>query len=118
MSGDPDRESAQRALDAERASTEAQIVAFSRDLGVIIEAASSVATDDEHDPEGPTIAYERAQVAALLDRARERRGEIDAAEERLRDGSYGVCERCGRPIAAERLAARPLARTCIACAQA
>ena len=103
-------------LAAKRASAAGQIAAFSRDLGVIIEAATSVATDDEHDPEGPTIAYERAQVAALLDRARERLAEVDAAKERLGAGEYGTCTVCGRPIAAERLAARPLARTCITCA--
>ena len=121
MSGvidDPERAAVQRLLDSERHSAAAQIAAFSRDLGVIIDAATSVATDDEHDPEGPTIAYERAQVAALLDRAHERLAEVDAAARRLDAGSYGRCERCGRPVAAERLAARPLARTCIACAQA
>ena len=31
-------------------------------------------------------------------------------------GIYGICETCGRPIAPERLAARPATRTCIDCA--
>jgi DnaK suppressor protein len=30
---------------------------------------------------------------------------------------YGICETCDRPIGAERLAARPAARTCIDCAR-
>jgi DnaK suppressor protein len=42
--------------------------------------------------------------------------ELDAARERLAEGTYGRCERCGRPIAPERLSARPEARFCIACA--
>jgi DnaK suppressor protein len=75
-----------------------------------------VATDDEHDPEGTTIAFERAQVSALLDRARQRVVELDEALARLDDGSYGRCVGCGRPIAPERLEARPAARACIDCA--
>ena len=41
---------------------------------------------------------------------------IDAALGRIEDGTYGTCERCGRPISAGRLEARPTARTCIDCA--
>jgi RNA polymerase-binding transcription factor DksA len=103
-------------LIAERASTTAQIEALTRDLGDIIDASTSVATDDEHDPEGATIAFERAQVAALLSRGRERLIDLDRALERLSEGTYGACERCGQPIAAERLEARPASRTCIGCA--
>jgi RNA polymerase-binding transcription factor DksA len=105
-------------LIAERASTTAQIEALTRDLSGIIDASTSVATDDEHDPEGATIAFERAQVAALLSRARERQADLDHALERVGEGTYGTCEHCGQPIAAERLAARPASRTCIRCASA
>ncbi|WP_269778536.1 TraR/DksA C4-type zinc finger protein [Microlunatus antarcticus] len=41
---------------------------------------------------------------------------MEAAQARLAAGTYGLCERCGRPIAEERLAARPEARFCITCA--
>jgi DnaK suppressor protein len=95
------------ALDAERLDTLDRIAALSREFDGIVESSAGVATDDEHDPEGATIAFERAQLA-----------ELDDALDRLRQGSYGRCERCGRPIAAERLAARPAARTCITCAAA
>jgi RNA polymerase-binding transcription factor DksA len=103
-------------LAAERASTTEQIGILRKDLAEIINASVSVATDDEHDPEGVTIAFERAQVAANLQRARTRLEDLDWAIERLNEGDYGRCERCGQPIAPERLAARPAARTCIACA--
>ena len=109
---------AREALEAERAETVAAISALARDFDGIVDAASSVATDDEHDPEGATIAFERAQVAALLERARGRLADIDLALARIRSGSYGRCEHCGQPIAAGRLAARPAARTCIRCAAA
>jgi RNA polymerase-binding transcription factor DksA len=104
-------------LHAERARTVAQIDALAREFDGIVEAAEGVATDDEHDPEGHTIAFERQQVAGLLRDARTHLRDVDDALDRIAAGSYGTCESCGRAIAAERLAARPAARTCIACAQ-
>jgi RNA polymerase-binding transcription factor DksA len=103
-------------LEAERAAATAAISALTRDFDGIVEAASSAGTDDEHDPEGATIAFERAQVASLLERARGRLAGVDLALARVADGSYGRCARCGEPIAAGRLAARPVASTCIRCA--
>jgi DnaK suppressor protein len=106
------------ALDAERLDTLDRIAALSREFDGIVESSAGVATDDEHDPEGATIAFERAQLAALIDQAQGHLGELDDALDRLRQGSYGRCERCGQPVAAGRLAARPAARTCITCAAA
>jgi DnaK suppressor protein len=103
-------------LDAERQETLDRITALSREFNGIVASSEGVATDDEHDPEGATIAFERAQLAALIDQANSHLADLDDALDRLRQGSYGRCERCRRPIAAERLAARPAARTCITCA--
>jgi DnaK suppressor protein len=82
----------------------------------VIASASSTTGDDEHDPEGATIGFERAQAQASVDRASARLAEIDAALVRQGGGSYGVCVECGAEIGAERLAARPSADRCIACA--
>ena len=41
--------------------------------------------------------------------------EIDAAQARLEAGTFGVCERCRRPIPLTRLRAMPTARYCVAC---
>jgi DnaK suppressor protein len=106
------------ALDAERQETLDRITALRREFDGIVESSAGVATDDEHDPEGATIAFERAQLAALLGQADSHLAELDQALDRLREGRYGRCERCGQPIAAARLAARPAARTCITCASA
>ena len=81
-------------------------------------ASRDTNADDEHDPEGATIAFERSQIGALARQARSRLDEIDAALARVAAGTYGVCESCGLPIGEERLAARPAARTCIRCAGA
>jgi RNA polymerase-binding transcription factor DksA len=103
-------------LVAERAQTVAQVEALQADLADIIASAELVATDDEHDPEGATIAFERARIDALLGQAREHLKAIDHAERRAAEGTYGRCERCGRPIPAARLAARPTATLCMQCA--
>jgi DnaK suppressor protein len=100
----------------ERDAVRAQIAALTREFDGVVAASRSSNADDEHDPEGATIAFERQQVAALLDAARRRLADVEAALERRRAGGYGVCEVCGRPIPPERLAARPSARTCVACA--
>lgn len=83
----------------------------------IVEATSDVATDDEHDPEGHTIAWERQQIAALIDEARITLAHIEAAEQRLDDGMYGRCTICGLAVAVERLDALPATPTCLSCAK-
>jgi DnaK suppressor protein len=113
MSGPAGEAAARRLLAAERADTEARLAALQRDFDSIVHADTA---DDEHDPEGSSTAFDRQHVAALLSQAADRLAEITRADERLDDGSYGRCERCGLPIAAERLAARPTAATCISCA--
>jgi RNA polymerase-binding protein DksA len=42
---------------------------------------------------------------------------VDAALTRMHDGTYGICVRCGNPIGAARLEARPAAELCIDCAR-
>jgi RNA polymerase-binding transcription factor DksA len=103
-------------LAAERSRTVARLAGLERDFRGVVESASLTATDDEHDPEGATLAFERQHVAALLSQARDHLAAVGAAERRLAGGSYGRCERCGGPIAPGRLAARPTATTCINCA--
>lgn len=102
---------------AERARARSRAAALDREFAEIAAAASEPGTDDEHDPEGATLAFERQHTAALLKRAREQVEEIDAAIGRLDEGTYGICVRCGQPVGQDRLAARPAAATCIRCAR-
>src|SRR5947209_13064526 len=71
----------------------------------IVAATADVATDDEHDPEGATIAFERARVAALLDQSRAHLDDVEQALRRVAAGAYGRCVTCGNDIGAERLEA-------------
>jgi DnaK suppressor protein len=107
---------ARERLLAERRRAEQRAAALEREFADLAQAASSAGTDDEHDPEGATLAFERQHAAALLDAARVQLAAIEAARQRLETGQYGICERCGQPIGDERLAARPAAVTCIRCA--
>jgi RNA polymerase-binding transcription factor DksA len=105
-------------LEVERVKTLARLGELTRELGSIITATADGAAggDDEHDPEGATVAYERQHVAALLARTNHHLTDVNAALRKFDQGRYGFCDGCGLPIGAERLRARPAALTCIRCA--
>ncbi|HWJ82172.1 MAG TPA: TraR/DksA C4-type zinc finger protein [Nocardioides sp.] len=103
-------------LDEERTEALGRLRSLTAEFDDVVAASRDTNADDEHDPEGATIAFERSQVGALVRQVQEHLSEIDAAERRLADGTYGTCERCGEPIGDDRLEARPVARTCIRCA--
>lgn len=107
---------ARQRLEAEREQTLRRLASLTGDFEAVVAASLDTNADDEHDPEGATIAFERSQVDAVLRQTRRHLEEIGAALRRLDEGAYGVCEVCGGPIAEERLEARPAARTCIRCA--
>lgn len=52
---------------------------------------------------------------AAIDREVDELHEVEDALERVRTGSYGVCDACGETIERERLDAYPTARRCIEC---
>jgi DnaK suppressor protein len=103
-------------LAAERAAALARAQALDRQLAELAEQQALTAHDDEHDPEGVTIGFERAQLQGLLSGARRGVDDVDRAARRLAEGTYGRCLRCGNAIPAERLDALPAAETCIGCA--
>jgi DnaK suppressor protein len=103
---------------AERRRLLDQLTRLRTDHAGIVAASAGSNADDEHDPEGATIAFERQQVDALARQAEGRLGEIEAALSRLADASYGTCQTCGEAIPPERLRIRPSARTCVPCASA
>jgi DnaK suppressor protein len=103
-------------LERLRGEAEAEIAALDADLRALFEASRTDNADDEHDPEGATIGYERAQLMAVLAAARAQLTAVNEALARLDAGAYGRCEACGREIAPERLEIRPFAATCVGCA--
>ncbi len=98
--------------------TDEQIASLTRSFDDIVEANVNANSDDEHDPDGATVAFERAQVSALLRQARLDREALLANLDRLdHDPAFGVCQLCGEFIGVERLMALPSATRCIACAK-
>lgn len=103
-------------LDRLRQQATARLSDLRASFADIVDSARDSNLDDEHDPEGTTIAASRAQVDALVRAAREQLGQIDAAESRLDAGHYGRCVRCGSVIPDGRLEARPATPDCVECA--
>jgi len=59
--------------------------------------------------------FDQQRDLALRDRAEQHLALVDAALARLEADTFGICLRCGRPIAPERLDALPWAAHCIEC---
>jgi DnaK suppressor protein len=105
------------AIEEERRRTQIRIDGLQRSFVDIVAVAEMMSNDDEHDPEGATIGYERAQVWALLQQARANLVALDDAIERIDSGAIAACVVCHAPIAVERLLALPQTQTCIRCAR-
>ena len=71
---------------------------------------------DDNFADSASATAERAAKLALIDQTRERLTDIEHALERIDEGTYGTCERCGGPIAEPRLEARPMSVLCVDCA--
>lgn len=103
-------------VDAEQERTARQIVSLKAVVAAIVEGSELVSTDDEHDPEGATIAYERAQASALLRQACADRDALVVTRRQLELGLRVTCSVCGFGIDLERVAALPTASRCVGCA--
>lgn len=79
------------------------------------ERLSDTAGDDQIDSGSKTVEHEHevAVAGSLSERIRQ----VSHALERLDEGGYGFCEKCGNPIPAARLAAFPSATLCVSCKQ-
>lgn len=107
---------ARELLQVERTDAVRRLAGLTGEFDEVVAASRDTNADDEHDPEGATIAFERSQLSALVEQVRHHLAEIDAALARVDAGTYGICEACRQPIAPARLEARPAARTCVECA--
>ncbi|HEX9375955.1 MAG TPA: TraR/DksA C4-type zinc finger protein [Actinomycetota bacterium] len=79
--------------------------------------SGETAFDDEYADAG-TATFERERDLSLENNVRDLLGKIEKALTRMDEGTYGTCERCGKPIEKARLKALPYANLCIADAQA
>lgn len=100
-------------LKEERERTVFEIDRLKEELQEEIEPAS--ATDDDAADAAAAI-YERGKTISLIHSRQEHLRELDDALERVEEGTYGICVRCGQEIAEERLEIVPEAALCIKCA--
>ena len=103
-------------LATERIAAADRVAALTAQVAALAEQQALTTHDDEHDPEGVTIGFERAQILGLLAGAREEIAALDRAASRLRAGTYGRCLNCGCEIPDARVEALPAAETCLNCA--
>lgn len=98
-------------LEHERASLQGDIEAL---------AAENQAQQDDygvgnHVADDATEVFTRERNLALRSNAQDLLAQVDAALQRLDEGTYGICARCGQEIAPDRLEALPYAIYCITC---
>lgn len=103
-----ERETVKDRLEAELAETMEELERLEKKVQVEVEYGLG---------EGDPSIYEREINMALRRRTRRKVKSLQEALTRFEEGTYGICERCGRPIGAQRLEALPEARLCIDCAQ-
>ena len=92
---------------------------YEQTMAEIAEAQRDRLTDSAGDDQADTgtKTFEREQEITLANSILDRITQVERALERLDEGSYGWCERCGNPIPVERLAAFPSATLCVSCKQ-
>jgi DnaK suppressor protein len=108
MMDEKEREAVKQRLEEELQETRAELERLEEKLRVEVEYGLG---------EGDPIIYEREMNMALRRRARRKVKALEEALQRFQEGTYGICERCGRQIDVQRLEVMPQARLCIECAQ-
>lgn len=111
-----DMEKIRVALDERRHELQTE---YEQTLTEITELQRDRLTDSAGDDQADTgtKTFEREQEISLANNLLERINQVERAIDRLGEGNYGWCERCGNPIPVERLAAFPSATLCVTCKQ-
>jgi DnaK suppressor protein len=106
-------------LETERAQLQAQLeeIEASTFSATQSDLTGEMSFDDEYADAG-SDTFEREKEMSLENNVRDLLGKVEKALERIDEGRYGLCERCGKPIEKARLKALPYANLCIKDAQA
>jgi RNA polymerase-binding protein DksA len=83
--------------------------------GTIADETGEDAVYDNHLADTATVTYDRELDYTLEENSEHVLADIDQALARIDQGTFGMCTNCGKPIAPERLEARPWATLCIGC---
>ncbi len=123
---DPERQPGERPLDVadalrQREQQAEEIVQFVDRTSFASDeegATGEITTADQHPADTSDITFQRELDLTVRQMAERQLEAVAAARERQREGTYGICTVCGRPIDPERLRVRPEAATCIDCQRA
>ena len=110
-----DIEAARRRLESERARVLEARQHLIDDTSRSMEDAVDEDGNDSHMADSASETLDREMELSIGDNADHLFGSIDSALARIDEGTYGKCERCGQPIAPDRLEALPWATKCIEC---
>ncbi len=103
-----DRDALRKRLLDERERLEREIVDLDADLSESLEDSSEESPYDQHMAETAAVTLDREIDLTLEENARASISQIDRALRKLENGSYGRCDKCGKPIGDDRLQRRPL----------
>jgi RNA polymerase-binding protein DksA len=104
----------QRLLD-ERERLSREIAELDADLSESLEDSSEESPYDQHMAETAGVTLDREVDLTLQENARAALAQIERALMKLENGSYGRCNKCGKPIGAARLEIMPFATLCVDC---
>ncbi len=110
-----DREALKQRLLEERDRVNQEIADLDADLLESLEDSSGESPYDQHMAETAAATLGREIDLSLQESARATVVQIDQALEKLENGSYGLCDKCGKSISAGRLEVSPAATLCIDC---
>ncbi len=100
-------------LEQERVSVQSEIENLGNEVAILGEDQQVEGSFGNHDADNATDVMEQQRNMAMINTLEERQRDIDRALVRLDEGKYGICERCGKAIAPERLEALPFVTLCI-----
>ena len=81
------------------------------------ETIGDVSAYDNHPADQGTEMYERSRDVGMFNETMDELQSVENALERLHQGQYGICSRCGRPIPYSRLEILPATSVCAGCAR-
>ncbi len=105
----------QTLLEERRRVTEAIEYLHDENPGSINDEESDDTASENHPADTASVTLDREIDYSLEENSEHVLSEIAGALQRIEDGTFGLCQSCGKPIAPERLEARPWARQCIDC---
>lgn len=108
-----DPQQAKQALLRLRARLLEQDEALSESLGISLEEEAGDESSDQHLADVGAVALNRELDLSMRENVEHLLEQVDRALEKIEEGTYGLCDRCGQPIEEGRLQAMPEATLCL-----